>query len=251
MQPATGLLITNYPNAGCSEMRSWCKETVAGDWQKFRSSENYNKLAYNTAFPWMADGKDGEISQNYGTRNAKGEWEVLRLYDYQSFEDGIYRRDAVLETDTTVRYKLADIPLADGILRIDEVSTAQPTEIRLGHYSLPILDSAALSTDNQGQVSNGEYQLALVPVYGWQSTPETVVAKGLHPVSTNCAVPMLSTTNDGTHIYATLMLWKKLTDDGGQLTEAELNPIKSIKVDEAKHTVKLKLKNGQTKTVQF
>lgn len=73
-QPGTNLLITNYPNSGGAEMRSWCHETVAKDWQKFRSTENYNKLAYNTEFPWMADGKNGEISMNYGTKNQKGEW---------------------------------------------------------------------------------------------------------------------------------------------------------------------------------
>ena len=55
-QPATNLLITNYPNCGGSEMRSWCHETVAKDWQKFRSTENYNKLAYHTEFPgWQTE----------------------------------------------------------------------------------------------------------------------------------------------------------------------------------------------------
>ena len=48
-------LVTNYPNSGTSEIRAWCHEAVAKDWQKFRSTENYNKLSYNTAFPWMAD----------------------------------------------------------------------------------------------------------------------------------------------------------------------------------------------------
>jgi hypothetical protein len=88
-QPATNLLITDYPNIGGAEMRSWCHETVAGDWQKFRSSENYNKLAYHTEFPWMADGKKGEVSMNYATKNGRGEWEVLRLYTFKSFEEGI------------------------------------------------------------------------------------------------------------------------------------------------------------------
>ncbi|RYG08298.1 MAG: DUF2264 domain-containing protein, partial [Chitinophagaceae bacterium] len=74
-QPGSNLLITSYPNSGASEMRSWCHETVAADWQKFRSTENYNKLAYNTNFPWMADGKKGEISMNYGWLNQKNEWE--------------------------------------------------------------------------------------------------------------------------------------------------------------------------------
>ncbi|MDL2245871.1 DUF2264 domain-containing protein, partial [Parabacteroides sp. OttesenSCG-928-J18] len=118
-QPATNLMITNYPNSGGAEMRSWCHETVARDWQKFRSSENYNKLAYNTEFPWMADGKDGEVSMNYAIRNGKGAWEVLRLYTFKSFEDGIYRRDAVLETNREIRFQLADIPLPDGVLRVD------------------------------------------------------------------------------------------------------------------------------------
>ena len=40
---------------------------------------------------------------------------MLRLYTFKSFENGIYRRDAVLETDSTVKYQLADIPLPDGI----------------------------------------------------------------------------------------------------------------------------------------
>ena len=136
-QPATNLLITNYPNVGGSEMRSWCHETVANDWQKFRSSENYNKLAYHTEFPWMADGKHGEVSMNYATVNKKNEWEVLRLYDFKSFENGIYRRDAVLETDANVKYNLADIPLPNGVLRVDKVTVPSPTTIRLGHYALP------------------------------------------------------------------------------------------------------------------
>ena len=57
-------LVTNYPNSGTSEIRAWCHETVAKDWQKFRSTENYNKLSYNTAFPWMADSPDGKVSMN-------------------------------------------------------------------------------------------------------------------------------------------------------------------------------------------
>ncbi len=40
----------------------------------------------------------------------------------QKFRNGIYRRDAVLETDSTVKYQLADIPLPDGILRVDKVT---------------------------------------------------------------------------------------------------------------------------------
>jgi len=120
-QPGSNLMITNYTNSGSSEIRSWCHETAAADWQKFRSTENYNKLAYNTDFPWMADGKNGEISMNYGVLNSKKEWEVLRLYTFIGFNDGIYRRDAELETNRDIKFKLADIPLPNGILRVDKV----------------------------------------------------------------------------------------------------------------------------------
>ena len=125
---------------------------------------------------------------NYGTKNQKGEWEVLRLYTFQSFKDGIYRRDAVLETDSTVRYQLADIPLPNGILRVDKVSVSEPTEICLGHYSLPRLNGAFKEISRRvGKldipvIDNGEYELAMIPLAGWDKL-YTSYPKGLHPVS--------------------------------------------------------------------
>ena len=84
-----------------------------------------------------------------GRRTRTEEWEVLRLYTFRSFEDGIYRRDAVLETDSTVNYQLADIPLPNGILRVDKVLVPDSTEICLGHYSLPSLDAEIRETDRK------------------------------------------------------------------------------------------------------
>ena len=52
-------------------------EMCPQDWQKFRSSENYNKLAYHTEFPWLADDKNGAVSMNYAVRNAKEDWEEI------------------------------------------------------------------------------------------------------------------------------------------------------------------------------
>lgn len=142
-------LVTNYPNSGTSEIRAWCHETVAKDWQKFRSTENYNKLSYNTAFPWMADSPDGKVSMNYAVLNAKQEWEVLRLYTFKKFEDGIYYRDAELETNPEIKFHLADIPLPNGILRVDKVSFPITTELRYGHYSLPELESPIVTKEQK------------------------------------------------------------------------------------------------------
>ena len=255
-QPATNLLITNYPNCGGSEMRSWCHETVAKDWQKFRSTENYNKLAYHTEFPLMADGKNGEISMNYGTKNKNGEWEVLRLYTFRSFEDGIYRRDAVLETDSTVNYQLADIPLPNGILRVDKVLVPDSTEICLGHYSLPSLDAEIRETDrkvnkqNVPVLSNGKYELVMIPLAGWNNKINTVYPEGVHPVSKKCALSMIADRLDGSKIYVTLQLWKKKIGEKG-FTKKELNPVKSVEVSDDKKHVTIRLATGETKKISF
>ena len=252
-QPATNLLITDYPNVGGSEMRSWCHETVAKDWQKFRSSENYNKLAYHTEFPWMADGKHGEVSMNYATKNDKGQWEVLRLYTFKSFDDNIYRRDAVLETNENIRYNLADIPLANGVLRIDKVSVPAPTTIRLGHYTLPKVAGKAFSIEKSKKVpeaviiGNGEYKLATVPLYGWDKTTIHYPV-GLHPVSDQCNLIMSEKAVNGTHIMVTLHLWKK---GEKEFKAKELSPVKSVKVSEDLQSVEVVMADNTVKVVKF
>lgn len=254
-QPGTNLLITDYPNSGGAEMRSWCHETVAKDWQKFRSTENYNKLAYHTEFPWMADGKDREISMNYGTKNKKGEWEVLRLYTFKSFENGIYRRDAVLETDSTVKFQLADIPLPDGILRVDKVSVSEPTEICLGHYSLPRLDTNIRETHlkvgklNIPVLSNGAYELAMIPLAGWEKV-YAVYPEGLHPVSEKCALTMVSDKLTSNKIYVTLQLWKK-NNGKNSFTKRELNPVEAIEISEDQKMVTVRLNTKEIKIIMF
>jgi len=253
-QPATNLLITDYPNCGGAEMRSWCHETVANDWQKFRSSENYNKLAYHTEFPWMADGKNGEVSMNYGTRNKKGEWEVLRLYTFKDFKDGMYRRDAVLETDTAVKYQLTDIPLPDGVLRIDKVTVPSPTDVRFGSYSLPSfgcgLQSSVVAVGKKGKANvmgNGDYQIAIEALNGWDNT-NMVVAEGLHPSSDKCGVIISSAHVDKSRVFVTLQLWKRGAE---RFTESELKQVEKVEIANDNSCVKVTLADGTVKTVTF
>ena len=252
-QPATDLLITDYPNCGGAEMRSWCHETVAGDWQKFRSSENYNKLAYHTEFPWMADGPDGEVSMNYATKNGKGQWEVLRLYTFKSFEDGIYRRDAELETNRDIRYRLADIPLPNGVLRVDKITTPVPTTVRLGHYTLPEKAGKPFVEETSGKVKdavilgNGKYRLAMVPLQGWQTT-STSYPEGLHPVSHKCGLIMAESEVKQEKVFVTLMLWKK---GNKKFTQKELAPVKEVKVSDDLNTVDITFADKSTKQVRF
>lgn len=252
-QPATNLLITDYPNVGGAEMRSWCHETVAKDWQKFRSSENYNKLAYHTEFPWMADSKDGKVSMNYATLNSKNDWEVLRLYDFKGFADGVYSRDAILEIDPNVKYQLNDIPLPNGVLRIDRVTVPTPTTVRLGHYTLPKLEGKALSQQTAKScptatiISNGNHSLAMLPLYGWDKTTVSYPT-GLHPVSDTCGLIQCEKQVSDQQVFVTLMLWKK---GSKSFSKKELSPVKDVKVAADKSSVTVTMADGTSKTIKF
>lgn len=215
-QPGSEILITNYPNIGASEVRAWCHETVAGDWQKFRSTENYNRLSYNSAFLWQADGKNGEVAMNYVTKNAKGEWEALRLYTFRSFTGGVYRREAVLETNRSLRYSLNETMLPDGISRNDTVFSPVDTEIRLGHYALPVLDKPVKKEERRKgkqtiySIDNGYYKLSMAVNSGF-SKMEFVETSGLHPEApTSVVINAVATVKAGEPMpLHSKMLWKK------------------------------------------
>lgn len=247
------ILITDYPNIGASEVRAWCHEKVSSDWQKFRSTENYNRLSYNSAFPWQADGENGEVAMNYVIKNKNNLWEAFRLYTFKKFENGIYYRDAVLETDENIQFNLADIPLPNGILRVDKNNSNKPVSIRLGHYALPKLNKEIVTTKRNiagyevSIIDNGKYQLAMIPVSGWEKS-EVVKAKGLHPESNESTV--INITSDSKSekptVYATLMLWKK---SGEKWTEKELVPIKIL--DKTASIVTIQFTNGTKKVIDF
>lgn len=231
-QPASQILITNYPNSGVAEVRAWCHARVADDWQQFRASENYNRLAYNSAFPWQADGPNGEVAMNYVVRNREGRWEALRLFTFQQFEAGIYQRTAVLETDDRVRFDLAEQPLPGGILRVDCLTADKPLAVRFGHYALPHRAGPAVRSERvwRGQratiLDNGEHQLALVPIVGWDAV-EVVRTTGLHPEAGESSVLNATATAGaaGPRLLAALLLWKR-TGEGW--SDEDLFPVSSV-----------------------
>lgn len=249
------ILITDYPNIGASEVRAWCHEKVKDDWQKFRSTENYNRLSYNSAFPWQADGENGETAMNYVIKNKDNKWEAFRLYTFKKFENEVYYRDVVLETDENIKFNLADIPLPNGILRVDKNNSQKPFKMRLGHYALPKLEKDIIVTKSKAGkfeatiIDNGKYQLAMIPVLGWKQS-EVVKAKGLHPESSESSVINVTADyepgKEKSNIYATLMLWKK---SGEKWSKEELNPIKSI--EETSNGVIIKIIDGSTKSIVF
>jgi hypothetical protein len=190
------ILITNYPNSGATEIRAWCDyNTLRRGAELFRGSECYNRLAYNSLFPWMADGKNGEVAMNYVVKNQKGEWEPLRRYAIKGYNNGSFERTVWLQSDSTFRMTLKDTPLSNGILRNDEIiNCSHPTTIRLGHYALPEKSQAIserivkLKKHHTAYlISNGEYELAMIAIDGFDSL-QFVRASGLHPESKTCEV---------------------------------------------------------------
>lgn len=233
-QEVPQILITDYPSIGASEIRAWCHEKKKGDWQGFRSTENYNRLAYNSAFPWQADGKEGEVAMNYVFKNSKQEWEPLRLYTFKKFENEAYYRTAELESNAEIKINLVDIPLANGLLRIDQLRSKEAMSIHLGHYALPQFDKEITTTQRNLKgttatiIDNGKYQLAVVPLLGWKKTT-AIACEGLHPESKKSTVINLADDfdpNAPAPIYATLMLWKP---SGKPFTDKELMPVTKLK----------------------
>lgn len=256
-QKGSEILITDYPNIGAAELRAWCNVPIIKAWEKFRGSENYNRLSYNSAFPWQADGVNGEVAMNYVFKNTKQEWEPFRMYTFKKFEEGIYYRDVVLETNGNVKFNLADIPLANGVLRVDKNNSTEPIAMRLGHYALPKLDQEIITTVSKVRghqvtlIDNGKYQLAMIPLLGWDKT-EVVKAKGLNPAAAESAVINVSHDfvphKDNPEIFATLMLWKK---SGEKWSDEELLAVKKINYSKKANTVSFTMKNGDKKTVRY
>ena len=247
LQDSSNILITDYPNIGASEIRAWCKVKAIGANEPFRSSENYNRLCYNSAFPWQADSSNGTVAMNYLVKNSKQQWEPLRLYDFKQFVKGAYYRDAMLETNPAIQFNLVDIPLPNGIMRVDRVVGDTSFELRLGHYALPNKKGSIKQQKRKVNgyevlmMDNGTYQLAMVTVKGWDKL-ELMNCKGLHPEAEESAVINTAglVQSNMPKLLITLMLWKR---SGEKWTDKELMPLEAVKVDKGNGGVELRMAN--------
>jgi hypothetical protein len=249
-EPGPNILVTDYPNSGAAELRS-APHQPASD--PYRADENYNRLSYNSAFPWQADGPNGEVAMNYVFQNKDNKWEPLRLYTFRKYEEGVYYRDAELETNQNVRLHLAEMPLPNGILRLDQYAGSEAIGARLGHYALPALAGPIKRSTRRVQghevrlLDNGTYQLAMVNLSGWNKL-ETLDTNGLNPVKPASALLNASATLPAGQptLCATLLLWKK---SGERWTDAELLPIRQLAPAAA--SVTITLADGRRKVVKF
>ncbi len=237
------MLITDYDSIGASEIRSW---NTSRDIGYYQGTENYNKLSYNSAFPWQADGKNGEIAMNYTFQTQPGKWESLRMYQFGGYEAGVYRRRATLASDTSIHLFLAERTIANGILRCDQLLSDKPLALRLGHYALPkwkdypILSEKIEYNGNEAMIlDNGQYQLAMVRLMGWEGM-ESLSCRGLHPEAQESAVLNCFVGGEKSpgKWYVTLQLWKK---SGEKWTNEELFP----QLEATDKKVEIRWRNGE------
>jgi hypothetical protein len=247
------ILVTDYPDLGAAEIRD-APHQPASD--PYRANENYNRLSYNSAFPWQADGPNGEVAMNYVFKTKQDTWEPLRLYTFKRYENGVYYRDAELESNQNIKLHLAEMPLPNGILRVDQNASTEATALRLGHYALPNLTGTIRRTTRRVKghdvqlLDNGTYQLALVPLGGWDKV-EAVEASGLHPAAkTSTVLNALGTTAPAARptLYATLLLWKK---SGTTFADAELLPVRQVRPTASGNGATVTMADGSRKELKY
>jgi hypothetical protein len=242
------ILLTDYPNSGAAELRDAPRQPAS---DANRGNENYNRLSYNSAFPWQADGPKGEVAMNYVLLNKENKWEPLRFYTFKKYENGVYYRDAALESNPNTKLHLADITLPNGILRVDQNASPEATSLRLGHYALPNLTGTIKRSTRKIKghevqlIDNGTYQLAMVNLSGWDKL-ETLDTNGLNPVKSASTILNAAALHGGPVVYATLLLWKK---SGTPWTDAELLPVQKLVSTKVGATITLA--DGSRKKVKY
>lgn len=249
----SNILVTDYPNIGASEVRAWCNSKTVGVYQ---GTENYTRLSYNSAFPWQADGQNGEVAMGYVFKTDKDNWEAMRMFTFKGYENGVYYRDGVFASNDQVKLNLAEITLPNGILRVDRNVSSAPATIRLGHYALPAINgnvkrqSRRIKGHQVEIIDNGVYQLALVTLRGWDKT-QVINATGLNPVAQNSSVIDVEdhfVPGNADDLYITLMLWKK---SGQKWLDTELLPVREIKLTPDKGIVNVSFYKGEPKVIDF
>ncbi|WP_193315987.1 DUF2264 domain-containing protein [Flavicella marina] len=251
------IMVSNYKEIGASEIRAWCDVPRIGIKEPFRSSENYNKLSYNSAFPWQADDtENGVVSMNYvfRTNDVTYKNEPGHLYTFNKFENEVYYRDLASEYLKNTSLQLAEMPLKNGILRVDKLNSKTSVDLRFGHYSLPHINgyikksSRVVKGKEVHMIDNGVYQLALVPISGWNEAT-TVTSNGLHPVTKESTViNVVDSYNPKKDkgIYTSLLLWKR---SGEEFSDEELSLVKRVKIK--KESVKVCFKDKTEKTFSW
>ncbi len=205
------ILVSDFVALGMAEFRN----VFTRNGGFYYGLENYNRLAYNSALPWQADGKKGEVAMSYVVEGSEGKWLQINSYKGEGLNDeGLFCRTAEIENDPTVTIDLTEKVTADGVLRADLIKTDAPRKVRMGFYALPQLDKPIETTVKKVKgkkaitIDNGQYALTTVLAEGWDDI-EVVNCHDLHPEADNSVVVNLVATVDGQKLLKSQLIMKK------------------------------------------
>lgn len=208
---STKILVSDHAALGMAEFRNVFTRNSGF----YYGLENYNRLAYNSALPWQADGRHGEVAMSYVVEGQNGKWLQINSYKGAGLNaDGLFCRTAEMENDKSVTIHMAEEVTANGVLRADTVKTSGPRNVRMGFYALPELDMPIVATETKVKgkkaitIDNGQYALTTVLAEGWDAI-EVVRCHDLHPEADNSVVVNLKATADGQKLLKSQLIMKK------------------------------------------
>lgn len=189
----SSILVSNYPRLGASEIRVSVEHTANKSNNPYLMDENYNKLSYNSEFPWQADCKDGTVSMNYAWKEGNNDWQFGREYSFSKYENNFYERTLKLDQTSSSNIILREKTIPNGIIRMDEIQANRKLNLNFGHYALPELDKSIeirkviLENLEITIIDNGIYKLGVGILKGWNHL-SVKFKKNVHPESKKSAV---------------------------------------------------------------
>lgn len=278
-----GLLLLNHGKTGTSEI-------ISG--KVYYDDPNYSKLAYNTHFPWEDHDPAGGTSMEYSyfshdPRDLRGDdvnfyltgktidnlssdkkrFTISQSMFFNGYRDGILYRQAIMRRppNNGVGYiiDLADIALPGGVLRVDRTRLAFEYELTLGHFGMPhikgekpVIEQFEFDNRRVMTATIKGRSVALIAYHGWDSVEQ--LTHNNHNAEADDSTVIFARKkclqkNPPMELLITAMLHK--TDDS-PWTEAELDPVKQIKIHDIMQSLspvgaEITLQNGNKYIVDF
>lgn len=254
-----GLLLVNHGKTGTSEI-------IPG--KVYYDDPNYSKLVYNTHFPWEDHDPLGGTSMEYSFRSqdprdlrgddvnfyltgqaVTNDSDKNKFYTtsqsmlYNGVRKEVLYRQAIMRKppNNGVGYiiDLAEITIPGGVIRIDRTRMAFEHELTLGHFGLPHIagEKAVVHQFEDGfrkviTASISGRRVALITYSGWDLLESHVHHNRNAEADESTVIYAYKkrmAKNPPMELMITALLHK--TDDS-EWTEAELNPVKEIKIRE-------------------
>jgi len=271
--PRPGMLLSNHGKTGVSEIRPA---------KVNEEDHNYNRLCYNTHFPWEAHNPAGGTAMEYSFRSLdprdrasadtlfylgltssqegqdRDQFSTPHGLFYNGYTDDVLYRQMIMYTPPNngsgYTIDLADIVLPGGVIRVDRSRLAFEHDLTLGHFGMPHMEGRPAEIERR---EVGGYpvitakiegrQLALVTINGWDELDSVTHTK--HNAEAEESTVIFAKRqrlqkNPKMELMISIMLHKM---DDSPWTEDELLPIEKLDI----HRFMVETGSSQGATIQL